>query len=279
MAVTPPPFRDSVTDGKVNSNVWMQWFKELYKLSSIDVVNKADKVVGAVNGNFASLTATGNLGDSGHKDADYADAVHVHEAAGSGGQLDHGLAITAASLLDDDHTGYLKEKANGGLAAEVPTHTHADAANAGTVAHSALTGLTSPADDHTQYQLESLLPTVAIVILSTTTGIDAKVVATTNLYTVPAGKTCVVCSTIVRVTAANNITVVPTLGVGIAAGEDDILSSAATTGLNTLGEMWRADVEGVAVTGAAGEIIKLGIDVGATATTMTIAVDLTGYLV
>lgn len=50
----------------------------------------------------------------------------------------------------DDHTQYLKEKASGGVAAEVPTHTHADAANAGTVAHSALTGLTT-GDDHTQY--------------------------------------------------------------------------------------------------------------------------------
>jgi len=35
---------------------------------------KADKVVGAVEGNFAKLDANGNLVDSGHKDADYEDA-------------------------------------------------------------------------------------------------------------------------------------------------------------------------------------------------------------
>ena len=35
---------------------------------------KADKVVGAVEGNFAKLDANGNLVDSGHKDSDYEDA-------------------------------------------------------------------------------------------------------------------------------------------------------------------------------------------------------------
>jgi len=40
---------------------------------------KADKVVGATNGHFASLDALGNLGDSGHKDSDYADAIHTHD--------------------------------------------------------------------------------------------------------------------------------------------------------------------------------------------------------
>lgn len=67
-------------------------------------------------------------------------------AAGTVG--DHGTLI---GLSDDDHTQYIKEKASGGLAAEVPTHTHADADNAGTVDHGALTGKSD--DDHTQYLL------------------------------------------------------------------------------------------------------------------------------
>lgn len=41
-----------------------------------DVANKADKVSGAVNGNFAGLDANGNLTDSGYKAADF-------QAAGS----------------------------------------------------------------------------------------------------------------------------------------------------------------------------------------------------
>jgi hypothetical protein len=43
---------------------------------------------------------------------------------------DHG-ALTG--LTDDDHTQYLKEKASGGAASEVPEHTHASSSEAGTV--------------------------------------------------------------------------------------------------------------------------------------------------
>lgn len=61
--------------------------------------------------------------------------------------VDHGLL---SGLGDDDHTQYLKEKASGGTAAEVPTHAHTGAAEAGQLDHgAALTGLGD--DDHTQY--------------------------------------------------------------------------------------------------------------------------------
>lgn len=76
-----------------------------------------------------------------------ADWEQITYAAGTMG--DHG---TLDGLEDDDHIDYLKEKAAGGLAAEVPTHTHADAANAGTIDHGALTGASD--DDHTQYLKE-----------------------------------------------------------------------------------------------------------------------------
>ena len=64
--------------------------------------------------------------------------------------VDHG---ELAGLADDDHAHYLKEKASGGLASEVPTHAHTGASEAGTLDHgTALTGLTD--DDHTQYLKE-----------------------------------------------------------------------------------------------------------------------------
>ena len=47
---------------------------------------------------------------------------------------DHGHL---GGLGDDDHTQYLKEKASGGTAAEVPTHAHTGAAEAGTLDHGA----------------------------------------------------------------------------------------------------------------------------------------------
>jgi hypothetical protein len=46
-----------------------------------DFALKADKVVGAVAGNFAGLDGTGNLTDSGWDSADFALASHTHDAA------------------------------------------------------------------------------------------------------------------------------------------------------------------------------------------------------
>lgn len=45
---------------------------------TIDLTSKADKVSGATAGNFAGLTAGGNLQDSGFKGADFAPLVHFH---------------------------------------------------------------------------------------------------------------------------------------------------------------------------------------------------------
>ena len=66
------------------------------------------------------------------------------------GELDHGLL---SGLGDDDHPQYLKEKLSGGLASEIPLHTHADANNAGQVDHGTANDATSLLDnDHPLYQ-------------------------------------------------------------------------------------------------------------------------------
>lgn len=60
-------------------------------------------------------------------------AGHAHADDLTGGQLDHGLAMTVPSLLDDDHPQYLKEKDEGGLASEIPLHDHTSDDEAGTL--------------------------------------------------------------------------------------------------------------------------------------------------
>lgn len=115
--------------------------------------------------------------------------------------------------------------------------------------------------------------------LITVTGIDAKTTGTTTLYTVPTGKTAIITGAVVRCTAASAITVAPTLGIGVAAGEDDIFPSTTLTGLTTTGKGWAFDPGGLAVTAAAAAVIKLGIDTAATGTSQTLAIDLLGYLV
>lgn len=121
-------------------------------------------------------------------------------------------------------------------------------------------------------------PSVAPSILSITTGIDLKSVATTNLYTVPTGKRCVVTGIIIHVTTADTFTVAPTLGVGVAAGEADIMPSTLLTGLTILDGLFRYSPEGYYVSVAAAGVIKLGVDTGATATTATGEVTLIGFL-
>ncbi len=82
---------------------------------------------------------------------------HDHQAAGGGrgGQLDHGLANTGLSLLDDDHPQYLKEEASGGLASEVPDHTHQNPGECGQLDHGlAHTPASLGDDDHPQYLKE-----------------------------------------------------------------------------------------------------------------------------
>ena len=113
--------------------------------------------------------------------------------------------------------------------------------------------------------------------LSTTEGIDGKVVATTNLFTVPVGETAVV----------TRIDIIPTdvvafvnrmrAGVGIAAGEDDIMGSMNINGLNQTDEVFGFPPDGVFALAPAGSIIKLGIDTGANAGTYEVKVILSGY--
>ena len=115
-------------------------------------------------------------------------------------------------------------------------------------------------------------------VLSITTGIDAKTTGTTNLYTVPTGKTAVITEAYVRCTSATAITIAGTAGIGVWAGESDMFASQVLTGL--LG-LWRFRMidPWFSVVGNSDEVIKLGIDVWAIWTSMTIAVDLIGYLI
>lgn len=73
----------------------------------------------------------------------------VEHDPGSVSAVDHGAL---SGLLDDDHTQYLKEKVAGGLAGEIPVHTHQAAAECGQIDHG-LANVGLGDDDHTQYAL------------------------------------------------------------------------------------------------------------------------------
>lgn len=103
----------------------------------------------------------------------------------------------------------------------------------------------------------------ADTILATVTGIDLTTIATTTLYTVPGGKKAIITGAIVRPTAASDVNFYAEAGIGVAAGEDDMFSQTVLTGLGSVGEVFQYKAIGVNVVGNAADVIKFGVDVGA----------------
>jgi hypothetical protein len=119
--------------------------------------------------------------------------------------------------------------------------------------------------------------------VATVTGIDAKSVATTELYVVPAGKTFIPIMVVIRVTAftsgGKTVQAIASFG-GNAATYDDFLNSVTYTVANVdYFQMDRpADATAVPVQAAA-DSFRLSIETGSNATTETWAVDVFGYLI
>lgn len=116
-------------------------------------------------------------------------------------------------------------------------------------------------------------------ILNRTGNINAKAVATTDLYTVPAGKTAIIIGAIVRCTAATSITHGPTIGIGVAAGEDDLFYPVDISVLTGTGSIFSFGGLGILVPVTAGGVIKVGVDVGSVGTSQTIEVIILGFLI
>ena len=121
----------------------------------------------------------------------------------------------------------------------------------------------------------------SITKLATVTGINAKTVAVTSLYTVPTGKTFIPDHIVVRVTAftdgGKGTQAVASFG-GNSATYDDYLNTVTYT-IAAANVFIRDSVEDTAVvTQAAGDVFSISIETGSDATTETWAVDLWGYL-
>lgn len=120
---------------------------------------------------------------------------------------------------------------------------------------------------------------VSFTWLGQATGIDGKATGATTIYTVPSGKSVVVTRVVVRCTAATAIATGPTFGIGVAAGEDDIVASAAHAAFVAANTYIFCSIKDPAVVATSTQAIKIGIDAAATGTSMTLAVELAGYLV
>lgn len=128
----------------------------------------------------------------------------------------------------------------------------------------------------------SALNEYSICKVATVTGIDAKVVAVTSLFTVPTGKTFIPDHIVIRVTSftsgGKGTQAVASFG-GNSATYDDFLNSITYT-VAAADVFIRDSVEDTAVvTQAAGDVFSISIETGSDATLETWAVDVFGYLV
>lgn len=123
----------------------------------------------------------------------------------------------------------------------------------------------------------------APVLLASVSGINAKTVANTLIYTVPTGKTAIITQAIIRCTTASSISAGPTLSIGRnATTYNDIFASATITALTNAGpgagSAFGFSSIGIFAQASAADAINLALTSGATGTSQTIACDLIGYL-
>ena len=121
----------------------------------------------------------------------------------------------------------------------------------------------------------------AATLLATVTGIDAKTVATTVLYSVPVGSTLIPMFVVIRCTAftvgSKAVQAVASFG-GNSATYDDFLNTVTYT--VAAADVFLIDRPADAtatVTQAAADSFRISIETGSDATTETWAVDLFGY--
>jgi len=132
-----------------------------------DVNSKADKVVGATNGNFAGLDANGNLTDSTSKASDFATSGHSHsnasaEAAGFMSADDKtkltGIAENANNYTHPNHSGDITSVGDGATTIANDAVTNAKLANmAVNTIKGRITASTGDPEDLTATQVRTII--------------------------------------------------------------------------------------------------------------------------
>ena len=113
-------------------------------------------------------------------------------------------------------------------------------------------------------------------ILRSTPSVNGLAVASTPIFTAPAGRKVSIEKVVVRVTAHNGVSVPPTAQVEIGAATGDVFASDLLTGLLTTDTKYTFDSQGKSLVVPAGQTVSLNITVGGTGTTLTLSVEVLG---
>jgi hypothetical protein len=120
-----------------------------------------------------------------------------------------------------------------------------------------------------------------ICLLESKAGIDGKTIANHNLSPVmDSGRKSVVTHMVVRTTAATAVTVAAQCSLGVVIGSyTDIVGTTTLTGLTAIDKVTVVDSKAAASVVPGGGNIVFRISTGATATTLTLTVDVFGYYI
>jgi hypothetical protein len=122
----------------------------------------------------------------------------------------------------------------------------------------------------------------AVTLLAKISGIDAKTVAATALFTVPVGKTAIITEIIIRVTTwVAGAGAAATVGFGQPAAYTDYLAAAGQVIATGITNVWsnKAAVKTMLIGYAAGLVFGANVTVGSTATTETWEISVFGFLI
>lgn len=124
----------------------------------------------------------------------------------------------------------------------------------------------------------TVLPNTYTTVLGIVTGVNAKTVANTTLFTVPTGKTAIVTSVVVRCTAATAITAGPTVNISTTA-TGDIFASVTMSALSSTTKAYIFTSTGGTTVAAATTTVKFNLTAVATGTSQVLTIMVIGYLV
>lgn len=122
----------------------------------------------------------------------------------------------------------------------------------------------------------------AVTKLATVAGIDAKVIATTELFVVPVGKSLIVTGIVIRVTAftvgSKAVQAIASFG-GNSATYDDYLNSVTYTVAGAAVAIADGVQDAATPAYAGGASFRVSVETGSDATTETWEISLLGFLV
>lgn len=119
-------------------------------------------------------------------------------------------------------------------------------------------------------------------LLNTVSGVDLKATGQTTLYTVPSGKSAIITEIVGVISSANTVAVPPAARIGLASAYTEWMPITTFTGINATNQFFNLSSSGALLIHTlftTGQVVKIDVTTGATATTLTGTFYVFGFLI